>query len=417
MARTDVIGIGAINFDFIFSGGKADRNHGGIDEGEEIFVESQTFKDNFYTLQRHTTNEPLVQVGGSSLLAIRTLKDICPTLKTAYVGVYGKVPEYASGKKLPQTIEETREEFDAYIDNSEWLFLDDSYTTGTALVKLSKRSRQFINVDPGANVSLLSLIRQKGENSFIDFLSSAKWVHMTSLSNVRDFIEIARLVKKAKIKNPSLIFSTDPGYDYTKNKKKWNVFKESLGYTNYVFLSKSEYENITLAMGLSNKSKAIELAELLHARNSKAQILIIKGKSKITLLNMINETPFTRTYYHNKLLFTKMLNDTGAGDAFDGGFIAGMLSPILLSHQPAPIKLGTIAASERLKSLDWPSHLPHKAKAFFEENMRNERMNFRQWFHVKVVKVLKPFWTFILGILSGVIASIIFQYLLKHITI
>ena len=326
MDRMDVIGIGAIDFDFIFSGGKADRNHGGIDEGEEIFVESQAFKDNFHTLQRHSTNEPLVQVGGSSLLAIRAIKDICPTLKTAYVGVYGKVPEYASGKKLPQTIEETREEFGAYIDNSEWLFLDDSHTTGTALVKLSKRSRQFINVDPGANVSLLSLIRQKGENNFIDFLSSAKWIHMTSLSDVRDFIAIARLIEKAKVKNPSLIFSTDPGYDYTKNKTKWNIFKESLGYTNYVFLSKLEYENITLAMGLSNKSKAIELAELLHARNSKAQILIIKGKSKITLLNMINETPFSRTYYHNRLLFNLIFSLRRIALIFDHIFSIGFKS-------------------------------------------------------------------------------------------
>lgn len=128
---------------------------------------------------------------------------------------------------------------------------------------------------------------------------------------------------------------------------------------------------------------------------------------------MINETPFSRTYHHNRLLFTQILNDTGAGDAFDGGFIAGMLSPVLLSHQPAPIRLGTIAASERLKSLDWPSHLPHKARAFFEENMRNEKVNLRQWLFIKAKKVLEPVVTFILGVLSGVIASIIFQYLLN----
>lgn len=79
---------------------------------------------------------------------------------------------------------------------------------------------------------------------------------------------------------------------------------------------------------------------------SLSKIIIIKKKSSSVLLSLIDNRPFIRTYYHKRLSFTRILNDTGAGDAFAGGFIATLLSPYMLSHQPAPIHLATIAARE-----------------------------------------------------------------------
>ena len=50
----------------------------------------------------------------------------------------------------------------------------------------------------------------------------------------------------------------------------------------------------------------------------------------------------------------KIRNDTGAGDAFAGGFIASMLSPRLLVHQPMPIQVGAISAMARMKCYEEP---------------------------------------------------------------
>lgn len=101
----DVIGIGAINFDFIFSGKKADINgkkKSDFDDGEENFVENHIFKDNLSKIEKHSE---LIQsqVGGSAMLAIRTLKNMCPQLQTTYVGAYGNIPEYSKGKNFPKT--------------------------------------------------------------------------------------------------------------------------------------------------------------------------------------------------------------------------------------------------------------------------------------------------------------------------
>ena len=144
--------------------------------------------------------------------------------------------------------------------------------------------------------------------------------------------------------------------------------------------------------------------------NAQPQIIIIKGKSCNILLSLINNDPFIRTYHHKKLAFTRILNDTGAGDAFAGGFIAGMLSPQMLSHQPAPIQLASIIANERLKSIEWPINLKEVANNFFCKNMKNERLNRTQKIKINLEVFKNPAVDFILGIVTGLITSAIWTF-------
>lgn len=82
-------------------------------------------------------------------------------------------------------------------------------------MKLYRRQRQFISILTGANNSLLNCIQKKGEYEFINFLASAKWIHITSLKDTSQFISIIEYVHQAQIINPHLKISFDPGYDYT----------------------------------------------------------------------------------------------------------------------------------------------------------------------------------------------------------
>ena len=214
-------------------------------------------------------------------------------------------------------------------------------------------------------------------------------------------------IKKAKEQNPSLIVSIDPGYDYTKNH--WNTLKKILPIADYLFLSKTEFSNLTQNTGLPLRSKTTVLGKELININANPQIIIIKGKKKTILLSMIENHPFIRTYHHKSLPFTRILNDTGAGDAFAGGFIAGRLSPEMLSHQPAPIELATIAANTRLKSTGWPTDLKQKAFDYFKKNMKEEELNRKQYIK-NILSVLRhPLIDFILGILVGIFANWIWQ--------
>ena len=233
--RVDVIGIGAINFDFVFSSNHSDINTRDkkIDDGEEIFVKEHVFNDHLLQVERDTELSQ-TQIGGSALLAIKTIKSMCSNLRTAYVGVCGSIPEYSKKYDFPKKQEELESYINSFIDDTSWLFTQTDNIIGCSLVKLYKQQRQFINIYTGANNSLLNKIQEKGKEEFVNFLASAKWIHMTSLKDVYQFKCIADLVNKAKKINPQLKVSIDPGYDYTKNH--WKTLKTILPIVDYVFL-------------------------------------------------------------------------------------------------------------------------------------------------------------------------------------
>ena len=278
---------------------------------------------------------------------------------------------------------------------------------GSAIVRLCRRQRQFINIYTGANDSLLNFIQTKGINEFISFLSSAKWIHITSLKDAYQFQCITEYVKSAKNLNPNLKVSIDPGHDYTKHHLK--TVKKIMSIADFAFLSKSEWSNLSYNMGLSTKAKILDLGEELIACGAQPQIVIVKGKRTSVLMSLIERRPYIRTYHHKVLNFTKILNDTGAGDAFAGGFIVGLLSPFMLSHQPATIYLATIAANERLKSLDWPTSLRDKAQWFYSKNMKNEKLNRSKWLKIHLLN--NPFVNIVVGIAIGLVTSAIWEWL------
>lgn len=411
----DVIGIGAINLDFIFSSNRSDNTNRKniIDDGEESFIEETVFKD--CLLKVHQNTKLLqTQIGGSALLTIKALKSMCSNLRTAYVGVYGTIPEYVKGYDIYDGENEDLETYlSSFIDDKSWLFKNDEADTGCSLVKLYKKQRQFIHIYTGANEYLLNSINKKGESEFISYLASAKWIHMTSLKNTNQFKRIAEYIKIAKDINHNLKVSLDPGYDYTKNH--WDIVKSVMSIADYVFLSKSEFSNICVNIGLTKKVKAEILGTELINCGANPQIIIIKDKNCNVLLNLINNKPFTRTYYHKKLTFTQILNDTGAGDVFAGGFIAGMLSPLMLSHQPAPIQLAAIAASERLKSVDWPSNLKETAYNFYCKGMKDEHLNIRQQIKMALESLKVPMIDIVIAVSTGLITSLIWNIIINKI--
>ena len=410
MRRVDVIGIGAINFDLIFSSlrNNSKTSQSAFDDGEERFVDKNTFDETLKRIQKASKDPVYAQVGGSALLAIRTVKSMCSQLRTAYVGVIGNSPNYCKGYNLPKSPDETLEQLADYIDDRSWLFVDKNEDVGMSIVNMKNKKRQFINVLPGANDTMKRHIENK-RYEFIKFVSQAKWVHITSLHDTRLFIYMCALVAAAKRKNPMLMISIDPGFDYTKNH--WDALKQVLRIADYVFLSKSELANILNNVNLGEKDEMLNLAEELITNKANPQVLIIKHKYKSVLLSLVNSNPFIRTYHHKRLFNIRILNDTGAGDAFAGGFIAGNLMPKMMSYQPAAIQLASVAAKERLRSKEWPTTLRDKTYAFITRNMKNEKKNKKQFIQNVFDFLKKPFVEFLIGIGTGLVASWIYQHL------
>lgn len=406
MQYLDIIGIGAINYDYIFFCPKLEYKNRMLPEfGQEYLnISREAIYEDINKLMY--TTEHTNQVCGSAFFALKTIHAISPELKLSYVGVCGKPTK----KELDAGFRsDVHEEF-SFLSNTDWLFYDEG-EPGLSLVRIVKGTRNWIDIDPGVNSKLEEYIlkkeKQDGDNSFVEYLSKSKWIHISSLSDFRQFEFIVKRVVEAKKLNPLLKISVDPGYEYTKKYKL--ELREIFSVADYVFLNKNEVENLIGDTSLTEKNKYNVLASVFnYYKLSNTQVIIIKGKSKHTLASFKEGELVVSNFWHKKLRNQKIQNDTGAGDAFAGGFLASMLSTRLLVHQPEPIKIGAIAALGRMKSREDPfPTIADDTQKYMDMVNRVETNNVKQRLEMVIHNIKTQLSTFLMGIVTGIIASLI----------
>lgn len=356
MTDMDIICIGAINYDYMFHCTGEDLRINEISSGDEKLSNPiSEVEDDISELIRkdrpYTT-----QIGGSAFITLKVIKHILPHLKAAYVGVCGtpNAFDFRYGKS-----NNLKEEL-AHLDNREWLFttedrFEDLYsrTIAKSVVRLYNHTRNCIKIAPCANNTLLGRIQEKEERtgeSFSEYLSRARWIHLSSLSDFNQFEVIMRYVIQAKTLNPMLKISMDPGFEYTSLRRE--RLMPLVSNTDYIFLNKSEKRNL----GLNERSARPlyrNLREYFTAINpSPDRTLIIKHDDRHELLRFLDKKCHIRTIRHQKLYQYQLNNDTGAGDSFAGGFISGMLDERINNDIAGPIQLGVLAAKGRMRSFD-----------------------------------------------------------------
>lgn len=343
----DIIGIGAINFDYIFFCKEEKENNQNCSEiGQENLNNSrEMIYENIDRLKQNT--EHTHQICGSSYFALKTAHAIFPEMKLSYVGVCGMPTKRELEMGFDTNI---KDEF-SFLHNTDWLFYDDG-KPGIALVRTIKGTRNHVNIDPGVNNKLKEYIvskeKQEGKGKFIEFLSKSRWIHISSLSDFEQFMYLIHKVEEAKKINPLLKVSMDPGYEYTKKYKA--DLKEIMNIADYIFLNKIEADNLMEDEVIKEDDKYEGLSLLFEEyKLSDKQLIIIKNQAKHSLVSFQNNQFIISDFWHKKLKDKEIKNDTGAGDAFAGGFISSMLSRQLLSY-PLSIEMGTISAIARMKS-------------------------------------------------------------------
>lgn len=163
MKFVDVIGIGAINYDYMFHCKKTDNINASPDSGrEDIGRPGNEVEDEIVELYR-SGKEPVTQIGGSALLALKAIHAIDKDLSISYVSVCGQLNDF---DKRYGNISNIKSEL-AFIDNQDWLFYTDSLTSddkrfiGKSVVRLHKHIRDSIKISSGANDLLLYYIEKK----------------------------------------------------------------------------------------------------------------------------------------------------------------------------------------------------------------------------------------------------------------
>lgn len=351
----DVICIGAINYDYMFHCDVEDLEITS-DGDEKLSNAISSVEADIYELvgkgKKYTT-----QIGGSAFITLKVVKYILKDAKVAYVGACGTPNEFDLTYGKSNDIEAEL----SHLDNKEWLFTTEEQETdiinrtiAKSVVRLHNHSRNCIKIAPCANNTLLGRILKQEEEtgkSFAEYLSGAKWIHLSSLSDFEQFERIMQYVIKAKSLNPDLKVSMDPGIEYV------TVWRERLQplvcYADYIFLNRSEKGNIGLNAECEDTLLS-NLKDYFTKYNSEvSRTLIVKYEDRHDLICFDGEDTKTTTLYHKKLEDNELNNDTGAGDSLAGGVIAGMVSANMSGCIEDAIPVGVLAAKGRMISFDY----------------------------------------------------------------
>ena len=371
----DIIAIGAINYDCIFFCDKVHRiadpaSSAEVGEVEEKF--NYTREDICRQIELlMKESEYRISVGGSSFNSLRTAREIDKKIQLGFVGVCGtpSPTEISLGFDPDPTSSFT------FLDNQDWLFFDEE-APGLSCVQVMKAdgNRGDIAIVPGANDLLKQRIMERekelGEGSFARYLSRTKWIHISSLADFDAFLFIVEHLKEAKQLNPLLQISFDPGFLYTREYKP--QLREMIDLTDFLFLSQSEFDNLTEKSahpGLKDKELIEELYR--YSGESPRRVIVIKDKANNVLYRYRNNRVKRLKFRHEQLSDSRILNDTGAGDAFAGGFICGIISERMQLHHPVPMELGARAAIARMEELGDPYGNIHSVTNHFLKEFEN----------------------------------------------
>lgn len=413
----DVIGIGAINYDYMFQCSKHPDSIIPIDRAtdsssEELNWTLERVEEDIHLLNGSNYTICSTQIGGSALLAMRAVHIVNPELSIGYVGVCG---EYDNFDKLYTNYIKDIESELAFIDNKEWLFNTNDLPEcperyiGKASCVIYKGSRNGIGIFPGANNKIGDYIEKNNINdSFIEYLSQAKWIHVSSLSDINIWKYVMDFVLQAKKKNRFLKLSIDPGNEFTKCYKL--ELQRYLQAADYVFLSPSEKENLSGRRIIEDNDINTTLMEYF---GNKPIVLVFKYKNRHVLLDCSRGTPYT--YSHRVLPSVKLNNDTGAGDYFAGGFIGAILSDRLIAHQPAPIEIGNIVSKARMcvNDIHEANDIAQRdLECYFEKKYKNGAINRIQKARLFFDRTENIIISLVLSLFTGIISTLIVEFIL-----
>lgn len=379
----DIIGIGAINYDYMF---RCSKNPDSLVEtdpetepsAEELNWSLEKTEQSIQQFYESPFTTCSTQIGGSALLALRAIKAVCPSMSFGYVGVCGEYNRFDHLYK--QELKNLEEEL-SFLDNQEWLFrtteMDDcpEKYIGKSSCTIYQGNRNGIGIFPGANNLLLTFIEEKCKSEPLsDYLAQARWIHISSLSDINMWTQIMEHVLQAKEKNRSLKISIDPGSEFTKVHKE--KIRKYLQAADYLFLNPSEKEYLGApqcredetpeVMQLMKKNSPCDLPINKYENPTDRQFrdenetlqnirnylgyhpvtLVFKYKDRHVLADAVKGTPCT--YDHPVIPPAELVNDTGAGDFFAGGFIGGLLSDTFPDDPSSAIETGNILSTSRI---------------------------------------------------------------------
>jgi len=262
----DVIGFGALNLDKICFVNKIPH------DDEEGYV---------LNVEKHP--------GGSAANTIVGLSRL--NAKTGYIG---KITDDDAGRIIFKDL------LDEKVD-TRGVIKEDMGRSGVAEVFVDKKGGRSIIVDPGVNDFI------KISDIDLDYVEGFRILHLTSFVSILSNKSFETQKKLLKLVN-SPIISFDPGFLYAE--RGLDVMTDFLIYTDILFINEREI------MVLTNEKSFKAACNLL---SDYVDILVVKLGDRGCFVKKGNKEFIVNPFSVN------VIDTTGAGDAFNAGFLYGIL--------------------------------------------------------------------------------------------
>lgn len=235
--------------------------------------------------------------GGSAANTIYGLAKL--GIKTGFIGAIG---DDTDGRMLINALQEAKADTGR-------IRVKEEAQTGSALCLSDKAGKRAIYVFPGAN-SFLSI-----DDVDISYVNQAKILHISSFVEDKQFAMILKLIKKLK---PSVKLSFAPGALYAA--KGLKALSPILKRTSILFVNSSELKQITgedmkkgtrICLELGCQMVAVTLGKGTQYRG-RTTTSYIRDKNKKYVVAAVKQGA------------VKVVDTTGAGDAFCAGFLYGL---------------------------------------------------------------------------------------------
>lgn len=330
----DVVGVGALNLDYIAGVPAADAVPGrpftsrvsellGPDDpplewGVERQVDSRTIHA---VIEAVSSTRPETMLGGSAFNAIHAIAKTKAGLRLGYVGVAGRVP--IIGLSTVQQLESLGID-SRYVDTDpdELCGICFSYSEGGDRTLLTHM---------GANERMAEYIERRFE-ALTEYLSGARIIHVTSFLDDRTAGALLRLLRAVREAGQGNLISFDPGHVWASNLTP--EVEGIIELSDYLLLNNREFGEVgQRAPGESDTA----VAERILARmDGTGGVVIVKRPAGIWYHRREDGRAVSEFYAHTPLSDDQVEDGTGAGDVFAAGLL------VILASERMQVELGAL---------------------------------------------------------------------------
>jgi ribokinase len=288
-------------------------------------------------VERHPSDDDEVFVSNLSLLsggAAANTAYACGKmgLSTAFIGKLGQTDIFRN---------KIINDFKDVLVETKLIKYSNNHKTGSAYVALDKNGERRIYAHSGAANYLT-----KSDLSEKEILAT-KLIFLSSLRNIEPLLHAAKIGKSRNIPvilNPGMLI-IDQGFDSIKK-----LFEN----IDVLILSQREFKTLF-------NSKEEILSETSIKESSKS---LFSLNIEVIVVTLGKRGAYLLTPQHNILIqplkLAKILDTTGAGDAFSAGFIFGLMQNLSLEFEPLKndVKIGNFVAGHCIQKLGARNGIP-----------------------------------------------------------